>query len=217
MDGNGRWAAQRNLTRFEGHKKGIATIRRVCEIAIRHGLIYMTLFGFSTENWQRPLKEREGIFKLATNFSDDISHLQSIGVYFSHVGRTDRLPNEIVNLINSVKKTNPSNFKLRVQIAFDYGGRDEIIVAIKKIVEEKISPSQITEGTVSQRLYLADVPNPDLLIRTSGEKRISNFLIWQAAYTELYFTDTLWPDFNEDDFVTALREYSKRQRRYGSV
>ncbi len=222
MDGNGRWAQKRKLPRTAGHKEGVKTVERVTEAAIKHNIPYITLFGFSSENWQRPEEEVSVLMGLLKYYlENELSKLNKNGVRIRFVGDLERLGDELIALINKAEESTKDNEKLNLTIALSYGSRQEIISACQKIAQDykdsKISLSDIDVTRFSSSLYTEDIPDPDLLIRTSGELRISNFLLWQLAYSELYFTDTLWPDFSEEDFLKAINEYKNRDRRYGKV
>ncbi len=216
MDGNGRWAMRRGLPRFAGHKRGVETVRRVTEECRRLGISVLTLYAFSDENWGRP-KEEVGFLMdmLGTFLRAEISTMKANGIRFRTIGRTDRLPSSARTWIGKAVSETASNTGLVLNLALSYGGRGEILEAIKRMRAANGSVSEITEQTFSGYLDTAGLPDPDLIIRTSGEKRISNFLLWQAAYAELYFTDTLWPDFAEHDLLLAILDYQGRQRRFG--
>ncbi|MCQ2914225.1 MAG: isoprenyl transferase [Alphaproteobacteria bacterium] len=224
MDGNGRWAQQRGLSRTEGHKEGAKAVERLLEAASKLGIKFVTLYCFSSENWSRPKSEIDMLFEMLSEYLDkDINSYREKGLNLSFIGQIDKLPKELVDKIRNIEKQNLplDKEKGRVIFAISYGGREELAFAAKNIAKKvqngELSIDDINENTISNNLYLNDVPDPDLLIRTSGELRISNFLIWQTAYTELYFTKTLWPDFNEDVLKEALEDYSKRNRRFGRV
>jgi len=222
MDGNGRWAQKRKLPRTAGHKEGVKTVERVTEAAIKHNIPYITLFGFSSENWQRPEEEVSVLMGLLKYYlENELAKLNKNGVRIRFIGELERLGSELVGLINKAEEATLANNKLNLTIALSYGSRQEMLKACQEIVQDykdgKVAIEDIDIPLISSKLYTADIPDPDLLIRTSGELRISNFLLWQLAYAELYFTDTLWPDFGEEDFVKAIKEFQKRDRRYGKV
>lgn len=222
MDGNGRWAQARGLPRTAGHKRGAEAVRGVVEEAIRKGVRYLTLFGFSSENWKRPdgeVRDLLGIIRFYLR--REISELHKKGIRLRVIGDRARLPNDIRALIDDSETLTSQNTRFDLIIALSYGGRDEIVRAARALAEDacsgKIAPEDIDQDAFAQRLYTADIPDPDLLIRTSGEKRISNFLLWQMGYSELVFVDTLWPDFSADIFAATLEEFGQRDRRYGAV
>ncbi len=218
MDGNGRWARQRGWPRVRGHRSGTDNIRNVVDWFGRYGVPYLTLYAFSTENWARPEKEVKGLFSILAEVIDRESiELHRKGVRLRHMGRLERLSPEIRDKVHKAIRMTKGNTRLNLSIAFDYGGRAEIVEAVRGIVRDGIPPEDVTEDLISSRLYIADVPEPDLIIRTGGEMRISNFLIWQSAYSEYYSTSTLWPDFGAADIEDALLAYAERERRYGGL
>jgi undecaprenyl diphosphate synthase len=221
MDGNGRWAKARGLPRIAGHRRGGEAVRRTVEAAAELGITYLTLFGFSSENWKRPVGEVDDLMGLLRHYiRAEIAELQGRGVRLRVIGERRRLPADIVTLINNAERLTATNTALRLTIALSYGGRAEIAAAARAIAEEvkagTLAPEAVDEAVFARHLLTADMPDPDLVIRTSGEQRISNFLLWQCAYAELYFSDRLWPDFAEADLDAALAEYARRQRRFGS-
>jgi undecaprenyl diphosphate synthase len=218
MDGNGRWALSRGLPRLAGHRAGTENLRRVIEACIEFGVQYLTIYAFSTENWGRPLEEVQGLMRILEDVIDrELQELHDQGVQLHHIGRLDRLrPSLREKVIKAVEYTK-DNTRLVLNVAFNYGGRDEIVCAIQKMISDGVKAEEVTDDLVSQYLFTAGVPDPDLIIRTSGELRGSNFLIWQGAYSEWYFTPTYWPDFGREELSRALEEYSHRQRRYGNV
>jgi undecaprenyl diphosphate synthase len=222
MDGNGRWAQKRKLPRTAGHKKGVDAVRRVIESSIEQNVSHLTLFGFSSENWQRPKEEVETLMGLLRFYlKKEAKRLHKEGVCIKFIGDRAPLSADIVEAIDKIEKLTAQNQRLFLTIALSYGAREELVQAAKKIAQQvkagTLDPEQIDETTVSNSLYAPDLPEPDLLIRTSGEQRVSNFLLWQLAYTEFYFTDVLWPDFDKTHFIEALGELSKRDRRYGLI
>jgi len=222
MDGNGRWAKSRGLPRKAGHQRGAEAVRRSVEYAIKRGISYLTLFGFSSENWKRPATEVKDLMGLLRLYlRKEIDALDKEGVRFRIIGERARLAPDIVELIENSERQTSGNSKLQLTIALSYGGRAEIVEATRRIALEAasgaIDPATIDENLFDKWLFTAGIPDPDLLIRTSGEQRISNFLLWQLAYTELVFIDNLWPDFAEPDFDRAIEDFQNRERRYGST
>lgn len=219
MDGNGRWAASRGRPRAFGHRKGVEAVREAVRAAGQLGVRYLTLFSFSTENWNRPAAEVEALFELLRRFvAADLDRLHAEGVRVRILGRREGLSDELLRLIGSVETQTADNDAFFLNIAFNYGGRDEIVRAARRAAEAHDGDlSSLSEAEFSRYLDTADLPDPDLVIRTSGERRISNFLLWQAAYAEFVFMDTLWPDFDKSAFEAALSEYASRDRRYGGV
>ncbi|MGF1641852.1 MAG: isoprenyl transferase [Rhodospirillales bacterium] len=222
MDGNGRWARARGLPRTAGHRQGAEAVRTAAETAMRLGIRYLTLFGFSSENWKRPSAEISDLMGLLRYYlRNELDYLDSHGVRLRVIGDRDRLARDIVELIEDAERRTSGHAALTLIVALSYGGRAEIADAARRLAEKAaaglLDPADIDETLLSASLYTADIPDPDLLIRTSGEKRISNFLLWQLAYAELVFVDTPWPDFSAEDFTSALREYGRRERRYGAA
>jgi undecaprenyl diphosphate synthase len=222
MDGNGRWARARGLPRTAGHSRGAEAVRRTVKAAAEAGVRYLTLFGFSSENWKRPASEIDDLMGLLRHYlKREIEELHKNGVRLNVIGDRHRLGADIVALIADAERRTANNQRLNLTIALSYGSRDEIVAATKRAmqaaVEGKLKPEQLNEEGFSQFLLTADMPDPDLLIRTSGEKRISNFLLWQCAYAEFVFLDRQWPDFDADDFNSAIQEYLGRTRRYGGA
>jgi undecaprenyl diphosphate synthase len=222
MDGNGRWAKARGLPRVAGHKRGAEAVRRTVTGAAELGVQYLTLYGFSSENWKRPPAEIDdlmGLLRLYLN--NEIEELDRKGVRLRVIGQRSRLQPDIVRLIEGAERRTAANRKLNLIVALSYGGRAEIAAAARCIAEGvragRIDPAAVDEDLFERFLYTADIPDPDLLIRTSGEKRISNFLLWQCAYAELVFLERLWPDFTRDDLESAITEYHGRDRRYGAA
>jgi len=218
MDGNGRWAQKHGLSRIEGHKAGGENILPVARAFARRGVKYLTLYMFSTENWKRPKAEVEALLTLlAMKIEQQTQAFHKENVRLVHLGRLDRLPPELQQKVRSAMEITRNNNGLTLCLAFDYGGRDEIVQAVKRILQADVAPQALDETTFVQYLYTTSIPDPDLIIRTGGEIRLSNFLLWQIAYSELYFTPVLWPDFGERDIDEALAEYRRRQRRFGQV
>ncbi|MCJ7515937.1 MAG: isoprenyl transferase [Dehalococcoidia bacterium] len=218
MDGNGRWAKKRGLPRIEGHRAGTENILRVAEIFAEYKIKYLTLFAFSTENWNRPSSEVKGILRILSDRLDqEIKHLHEKNIRVRHLGRLDALSPELQKGIKAAIELTSKNTGGTLTMAFDYGGRAEIVEAARRLVSDRTSVEDVNEDSFKKRLYAPDIPDPDLIIRTSGETRLSNFLLWQAAYSELYFTDVLWPDFNRAEIDKALADYKSRQRRFGRI
>lgn len=218
MDGNGRWALSRGLPRLAGHRAGTENLRRVIEACIEFNIKYLTIYAFSTENWGRPRAEVQGLMKIFEDVIDrELQELHDQGVQLRHIGRLDQLkPSFRKKVLNAIDYTK-ENDRLILNIAFNYGGRDEIICAIKRMIRDGIREDEVNVDLVNQYLFTAGIPDPDLIIRTSGELRGSNFLIWQGAYSEWYFPSVYWPDFDKEQLRLALEEYSKRERRYGKL
>jgi len=218
MDGNGRWAKQRGLPRLAGHNAGGENIRPVARIFAEHGVKYLTLYMFSTENWNRPRLEVAGLLDLlARRIDHETQGFHRDNVRLVHLGRLDRLSETLRKKVEAAVELTKHNTGLTVCLAFDYGARDEIVQAARRIAASVIPIDKINESLFAQHLYAPEIPDPDLIIRTGGEKRLSNFLLWQAAYSELYFTPVLWPDFGRQDIEEALAEYKRRQRRFGRI
>ena len=218
MDGNGRWAAKRRKPRLYGHKQGALHTRDFVEMFAAYGIPYLTLYAFSTENWNRPKVEVDGIIRLLSDNLDQaikIAHGQNIRI--RHLGKEDRLPQAVQKKARAAIDLTRNNSGLTVNIAFNYGGRSEIVNAAQEIARRRVKPDSLDESVFSGYLYTAGMPDPDLFIRTGGEMRLSNFLIWQSAYAELYFTPVLWPDFGRDELEKALADYGRRQRRFGGL
>ncbi len=218
LDGNGRWAKQRGLPRLVGHKQGVNTAQKVVEIFLGYKIPYLTLYSFSTENWDRPRVEIDGIFQiLEGRLEKGIKFAQENGIRICHLGKPDGLPLRLQERVKRALELTQNNSRMTVSLAFNYGGRDDIVEATKALILERIPPQDINENVFSQYLYTAGIPDPDLIIRTGGEMRLSNFLIWQSAYAEIYFTPVLWPDFGKKEVDKALIAYSQRQRRFGGL
>ncbi len=218
MDGNGRWAIQRGLPRLAGHRAGTENLRRIIRATVEFGIPYLTIYAFSTENWGRPPEEVEGLMRILEDVIDkELNELHQEGVQLRHIGRLERLaPRLQQKVLDAIELTRQNN-RLVLNIAFNYGGRDEIVQAIQRIIRDGVPAEEVTAELVSRYLYTAGVPDPDLIIRTSGELRISNFLIWQAAYSEWYVTPTYWPDFDREEYRRALEAFAQRDRRFGGV
>jgi undecaprenyl diphosphate synthase len=222
MDGNGRWANRHGLRRSAGHKQGAEAVKTAIEYAADAGIEYLTLFGFSSENWNRPETEITDLMGLLRFYlSHEIEFLRERRIRFRMIGDRSRLAPDIIRLVDRAEAETAAMHRLNLIIALSYGGRAEIVLAARRLAEKArdgvLDPAAIDENSIAEHLLTRDVPDPDLLIRTSGEQRISNFLLWQTAYSELVFLDTLWPDFSRRDFDTALTEYRGRERRYGAV
>lgn len=218
MDGNGRWALQRGLPRLAGHKAGTENLRRVIRSTVEFGVKYLTIYAFSTENWGRPPEEVKGLMYILEDVIDrELNELNKEGVQLRHIGRLERLAPSIQEKVLDAIDVTKNNDRLILNIAFNYGGRDEIVQAIQRMMKDGVPPEKVTDELVSQYMYTAGVPDPDLIIRTSGELRVSNFLIWQAAYSEWYITPTFWPDFDKEEYRRALESFSHRDRRFGKV
>jgi undecaprenyl diphosphate synthase len=218
MDGNGRWALSRGLPRLAGHRAGTENLRRVIEACIEFGIRYLTLYAFSTENWGRPLEEVQGLMRILEDVIDrELQELHDQGVQLRHMGRLDQLSPMLRQKVLDAVEYTKDNQRLILNVAFNYGGRDEIVCAIQHMIEDGVKADDVTDDLISKYLFTAGVPDPDVIIRTSGELRGSNFLLWQGAYSEWYFTSTYWPDFDKEELRKALIEYSRRERRYGGV
>lgn len=221
MDGNGRWAKSRGLPRIAGHRRGADAVRRTVEAAGALGISYLTLFGFSSENWKRPVDEVDDLMGLLRHFIQaEIAEINARGAAVHVIGDRKRLPADIVGLIDNAEQLTAANRGLRLTVALSYGGRAEIAAAARAIAAAAkagtMAPEAVDEACFARFLLTADMPDPDLVIRTSGEQRISNFLLWQTAYSEFVFTDTLWPDFGKADLEKALGDFHRRERRYGA-
>ena len=218
MDGNGRWATQRGLPRLEGHREGVDNLRRVLESLSGFGVKYVTIYAFSTENWNRPPEEVDGLMVILQEaIQRETQALHERGVRILHVGRTDRLSPKLREAVDDAKELTKNNETVTLCVAFDYGGRMEILEAVKRTIRDGVLPEELSEGLFSSYLYTAGLPDPDLIIRTGGEMRLSNFLLWQSAYSEYYSTPTLWPDLGEEDIAEAMRAFSRRERRFGAL
>ena len=218
MDGNGRWAKARHRPRVFGHQAGVKTVRRIVEDAADIGIKYLTLYSFSTENWSRPKAEISALFSLLKEYVNaDLETLDKNGVRIRILGSREGLTDDLLEVVERVENTTRANEKFFLNIAFNYGGRDEILRAVQRAKAAGVDIGDLTENQLTTFLDTSDLPEPDLVIRTSGEKRISNFLIWQAAYAEFIFTDVLWPDFTRQDLEAAITEYQSRERRFGSL
>jgi len=216
MDGNGRWAKKRGLERIEGHKKGAEVADSASRWCADLGIRYVTLYAFSTENWRRPQQEVDFLFELMLIYiSSKLDNMLEEGVRMRFIGRLNELPVKLMNFTEEIEKKTSSCRKLDVVVALNYGGRAEIVDSVNRVLES--GKQRVSEEDIKENLYLPNVPEPDLIVRTSGEERISNFLTWQSVYSELFFTKTLWPDFTKEEFVKIVEEYSKRKRRFGAL
>jgi len=222
MDGNGRWAKAQGLDRFHGHIQGVESIRRTVELCIEHGIKYLTLYAFSTENWGRPDEEVNGLMELLCKCTvNEVPELKKQGVRVRFIGDLDILDDKVRESIENSHRETRDNDKLHLMLAVNYGSRAELTSSLKEIanmvIDGDLAIDDITSDLISEKLYTSGIPDPDLIIRTSGECRLSNFLLWQAAYSEFYFTDVLWPDFGREEFERAIENYKKRTRRFGLV
>jgi undecaprenyl diphosphate synthase len=217
-DGNGRWAEKRGLPRLTGHREGVLNMLRMIQYINEYPIKFVTFYGFSTENWQRPEAEVKGLFKLVENFVDEqLNKIHGKNIKIRHIGRLEGLPDSLQNTIQKAVSLTANNTGMTLGIAWNYGGRAEIVDAITKLMADPNKPQRLDEKSFSRYLYTEDMPDVDLLIRTANEMRLSNFLLWQTAYSEYHFTDVLWPDFGKKDIDQALIEYSKRNRRFGGL
>jgi undecaprenyl diphosphate synthase len=218
MDGNGRWAKRRGLSRIEGHREGIKRVNDIIDESIKQKIKALTLYTFSLENWQRPKAEVNALMRFLRSYlKSEMRGLADKNIVFRAIGSLEKLPTGIQKLLKEFEEITEGNTGLLLTSALSYSGRDEIVTAVKKIVSGGTKPGKITEKTIKSHLYTNGLPDPDLIIRTSGEFRLSNFLVWQSAYAEFYFTETLWPDFSKDEFRSAIAEYQKRERRFGAL
>ena len=218
MDGNGRWALARGLPRLVGHRAGTENLRRIITACVEFGVKYLTIYAFSTENWGRPREEVEGLMNILEDVIDrELAELNKEGVQLRHIGRLERLDPKLQEKVMDAIELTRRNDRLVLNVAFNYGGRDEIVFAIQKMIKDGVKAEDVNSDLVSHYLFTAGVPDPDLIIRTSGELRVSNFLIWQGAYSEWYVTSVYWPDFNKDEFRKALDTFAQRDRRYGGL
>ncbi len=218
MDGNGRWAKQRGLPRLLGHREGTKNVRRTIGACIERGVRFLTLYAFSTENWSRPALEVQGLMHLLGEYIDhETPHLHRMGVQIRHLGRTKELSSSLQQKIRGAVAMTQHNTAITVSVALNYGGRDDIVQAVRALMHAGVTPDQITEHSLAQHLGTHGIPDPDLIIRTSGESRMSNFLIWQAAYSEFWMTPVLWPDFGPEHLDLAIGTFAQRERRFGGV
>ena len=222
MDGNGRWAKKRALNRVRGHQQGAEAVREIVRTSREIGISWLTLYAFSEENWKRPKKEIQALMKLLNRFlKSELKEMQENGIRLQGIGRIEKLPEDTRKILLDVMDQTSSNKEMVLTLALSYGGRQEILDAFRKIGTSiqvgGMSADEISEQLISDFLYSAEMPDPELLIRTSGEYRISNFLLWQIAYTEIYITSTLWPDFDKEEYLKAIRDFQKRERRFGGT
>ena len=218
MDGNGRWARRRGLPRSEGHRQGTENLRQIIRAAVEFGVEILTIYAFSTENWSRPRREVLLLMRILEMVIDrELAELHDEGVQIRHIGELAGVDARLARKVQAACDFTRGNRRLILNVAFNYGGRDEIVRAVQHIVRDGIPPDDISQDTISDYLYTSDLPDPDLIIRTSGEFRLSNFLIWQGAYSEIYTTETFWPDFDREHFHAALVEYGNRRRRFGKT
>jgi len=218
MDGNGRWAKQRGLPRIEGHRNGVKRVNEIIDTAVEIGLQAVTFYTFSIENWNRPVTEVRALMRILDKYlRSEMNRLHKMNIIFRAVGNIERLPDNIRKLLSDFEALTKHNTGLILSSALSYGSRAEIVAAVKKIIKNGIRGKDVDEKLFESYLYTAGIPDPDLIIRTSGEMRLSNFLLWQAAYSEFYFTETLWPDFGRDEFIAAINEFKGRERRFGAL
>jgi undecaprenyl diphosphate synthase len=218
MDGNGRWAKQRGLPRIEGHRNGVKRVNEIIDTAVEIGLQAVTFYTFSIENWNRPATEVRALMRILDKYlRSEMNRLHKMNIVFRAVGNIEKLPDNIRKLLSDFEELTKNNTGLILSSALSYGSRAEIVAAVKKIIKNGVSSKDINEKLFESYLYTAGIPDPDLIIRTSGEMRLSNFLLWQAAYSEFYFTETLWPDFGRKEFIAAINEYKGRERRFGAL
>jgi undecaprenyl diphosphate synthase len=218
MDGNGRWAQSRHLPRLAGHRAGVRNMHRIVRAAVDLGIPMITLYAFSTENWGRPTEEVDGLMEIFADAAErETKSLHKNGVRITHIGSFDDVPLAQRRAIEKAVELTKNNQRLQMNVAFNYGGRAEVVKAVREIVAAGIKPDDITEETIQDHLYTVGMPDPDLVVRTAGEMRLSNFLIWQASYSEYYFSSKMWPDFGEDDLRDALEAYASRRRKFGRL
>ena len=222
MDGNGRWAKKKLMNRVRGHEKGTDVVREIVRASREIGIPYLTLYAFSEENWKRPQMEISALMNILKRFlKSELPEMQENGIKLQAIGRTEKLPEDTKKMLHDIIEKTADNKDMVLTLALSYGGRQEITDSVRKIAsrieKNEITSNDITEELISNCLYTGVIPDPDLLIRTSGEYRISNFLLWQIAYTEIYITPTLWPDFNKDEYLTAIKDFQKRDRRFGAT
>jgi undecaprenyl diphosphate synthase len=218
MDGNGRWAKARGLPRVAGHQAGTENLRKVIRACVEFGIQYLTIYAFSTENWDRPREEVEGLMSILESVIDrELSELHQEGVQLRHIGHLEGLGLALQNKVLNAIELTKNNDRLVLTLAFNYGGRDEIVHAIRHIIEDGVKPDEVTPELVTSYLFTASLPDPDLIIRTSGEQRMSNFLVWQGVYAEWYITPVYWPDFDREQLKLAIEDFGSRNRRFGKV
>jgi undecaprenyl diphosphate synthase len=218
MDGNGRWARDRGLPRLAGHRAGTENLRRIIEACVEFGVRYLTIYAFSTENWERPEAEVRGLMNIFDDvFDRELTELHRQGAQLRHIGRLEGIRKSMQEKMRRGIELTKDNDRLILNVAFNYGGRDEILHVIEEMIKDGVSPEDVNERLVGEYLFTSDSPDPDLVIRTSGEMRISNFLLWQAAYAEWIFPEVYWPDFGREELLEAIKDYSQRERRFGRV
>lgn len=218
MDGNGRWAQERGLSRVAGHRAGTENLRTIIRASAKLGIEYLTLYAFSTENWSRPKAEVSGLMHILSEVIDrEINELHEEGARLLHIGHLDGLSNVLQKKVRSAIELTKDNRRISIVLAFNYGGRDEIMCAVKRMLADQVNPDDVDEALVSQYMFTGEIPDPDLVIRTSGELRTSNFLTWQTVYSEWVFPKVYWPDFNEEELRKAVEEFSQRDRRFGGL
>jgi undecaprenyl diphosphate synthase len=218
MDGNGRWAKARGLSRLEGHRAGTENLRRIIRTSAELGIQYLTFYAFSTENWSRPKAEVTGLLRILAEVIDkEIKELHEEGARLIHIGHLNGLPKALQKKVQGAIELTRNNQRINILLAFNYGGRDEIVTAIKNMLKDQVNPEDVNVDLVSNYMFTEGIPDPDLVIRTSGEQRTSNFLTWQSVYSEWYFTQVYWPDFNEAELHKAVEAYASRERRYGGL
>jgi undecaprenyl diphosphate synthase len=218
MDGNGRWAKSRGLPRLAGHRAGVENLRRIIEGSVEYGVPILTIYAFSTENWERPQDEVKGLMLILEDVIDrELGELHRNGVQLRHIGKLDGLSPFLQKKVQEAMELTRANQKLILNIAFNYGGRDELVQAVRNIIRADVPADAVDETLIGNYLYTAGIPDPDLVVRTSGEQRTSNFLIWQSAYSEWYFPDVFWPDFDKEQLRKALWEFNERDRRFGGI
>ncbi len=218
MDGNGRWAKKRGMPRLYGHSAGVEALRGIIKACVEFGVKYLTIYAFSTENWGRPEDEVSGLEKLFHQaFTNEFLELRKEGVRIIHLGQREGIPQDLLDEIDVAVEESKNNDRLVLSVGLNYGSRNEIMHAVRKMIADGVKPEDVTEKSISDYLFTAGTPDPDLVIRTSGEQRLSNFLLYQTAYSEWEFPETLWPDFNREELLKAIYEYSKRDRRFGKV
>ncbi|MGD8457892.1 MAG: isoprenyl transferase [Anaerolineales bacterium] len=218
LDGNGRWARARGLPRLAGHRAGTENLRRIIEACVEFGVKYLTIYAFSTENWDRPEDEVRGLMNIFDDvFDRELAELHRQGAQLRHIGRLEGIRKSMQEKMRRGIELTKDNDRLILNVAFNYGGRDEILHVLEEMIKDGIKPDEVTEDLVSNYLFTSESPDPDLVIRTSGEKRTSNFLLWQSAYAEWVFPEVYWPDFGREELLDAIKEYSQRERRFGRI
>jgi undecaprenyl diphosphate synthase len=218
MDGNGRWAKARGLPRLAGHRAGTENLRAIIRAGAEFGVQYLTFYAFSTENWSRPKSEVEGLMKiLAEVFDKEAAELHKQGARLVHIGHLDGLPPKLQEKVRNAIELTKDNTRITIVLAFNYGGRDEIVYAVKRLLKDQVDPDKVDQDLLSSYMFTAGIPDPDLVIRTSGEQRTSNFLTWQSVYSEWYFPKVYWPDFTKEELAKAIEEFGKRDRRFGGL